>query len=272
MRHWTLARDAEGIALLTLDKEGASANTLGADVLAELNEALDLLDARPAGRSRDRIGQGERLHRRRRRRRVQGHRERGGRARDRAPRLGYVRASRRRPLSDCRAHPRLLPGRRAGARARVPLSRRRRRTRHATRPARSHARDRAGLGRDEAPAAIGRCAGGARHDADRTHDRRPPREATRDCRRVRAAADHGQRRARHPQGAPSPTPAAVSALADAEPAGAARDRGKGQTRSRQARAPRALSRALRDPRHLGRSTTAMRSPCRRRIRRRFRRS
>ena len=34
MRHWTLARDADGIARLTLDKAGASANTLGADVLA----------------------------------------------------------------------------------------------------------------------------------------------------------------------------------------------------------------------------------------------
>ena len=50
MRHWTLARDAEGIARLTLDKEGASANTLGADVLAEFNEALDALDRdAPAG-------------------------------------------------------------------------------------------------------------------------------------------------------------------------------------------------------------------------------
>ena len=29
MRHWTLARDADGIARLTLDKAGASANTLG---------------------------------------------------------------------------------------------------------------------------------------------------------------------------------------------------------------------------------------------------
>jgi len=47
MRHWTLARDADGIARLTLDREGASANTLGAEVLAEFNAALDLLDREP---------------------------------------------------------------------------------------------------------------------------------------------------------------------------------------------------------------------------------
>jgi len=47
MRHWTLARDADGIARLTLDKQGASANTLGAEVLGEFNEALDALDRDP---------------------------------------------------------------------------------------------------------------------------------------------------------------------------------------------------------------------------------
>ena len=47
MRHWTLGRDADGIARLTLDKEGASANTLGAEVLAEFNEALDVLEREP---------------------------------------------------------------------------------------------------------------------------------------------------------------------------------------------------------------------------------
>ncbi len=47
MRHWTLARDAEGIARLTLDREGASTNTLGAPVLAEFNEALDMLEREP---------------------------------------------------------------------------------------------------------------------------------------------------------------------------------------------------------------------------------
>src|SRR5438046_3499506 len=47
MHHWTLARDADGIARLTLDRAGTSINTLGAPVLAELNEALDQLDRDP---------------------------------------------------------------------------------------------------------------------------------------------------------------------------------------------------------------------------------
>ena len=51
MRHWTITRDAEGqnagIATLTLDKVGASMNTLSAEVMAELSEALDELDRNP---------------------------------------------------------------------------------------------------------------------------------------------------------------------------------------------------------------------------------
>ena len=47
MRHWILTRDADGFARLTFDKAGATTNTLSADVLAELNEALDELDRDP---------------------------------------------------------------------------------------------------------------------------------------------------------------------------------------------------------------------------------
>jgi 3-hydroxyacyl-CoA dehydrogenase/enoyl-CoA hydratase/3-hydroxybutyryl-CoA epimerase len=47
MKHWTLARLPDGLAQLTLDRAGASANTLSADVLVELNEALDELDRDP---------------------------------------------------------------------------------------------------------------------------------------------------------------------------------------------------------------------------------
>jgi 3-hydroxyacyl-CoA dehydrogenase / enoyl-CoA hydratase / 3-hydroxybutyryl-CoA epimerase len=47
MRHWTLTRAADGIARLTFDKAGATMNTLSADVLAELNTALDELDRTP---------------------------------------------------------------------------------------------------------------------------------------------------------------------------------------------------------------------------------
>ena len=44
MQHWTIEREADGIAWLTLDKIGATANTLSGEVLGELNEALDLLE------------------------------------------------------------------------------------------------------------------------------------------------------------------------------------------------------------------------------------
>jgi len=47
MQHWTLTRDTDGLAWLTFDKAGATANTLSAAVLAELHEALDLLDREP---------------------------------------------------------------------------------------------------------------------------------------------------------------------------------------------------------------------------------
>jgi len=47
MQHWTIEREADGFSWLTLDKVGATANTLSGEVLAELNEALDLLDREP---------------------------------------------------------------------------------------------------------------------------------------------------------------------------------------------------------------------------------
>ena len=47
MQNWTISRDADGIAWLTFDKAGATANTLSAAVLAELNDALDMFDRDP---------------------------------------------------------------------------------------------------------------------------------------------------------------------------------------------------------------------------------
>ena len=50
MQHWNITRDADGLAWLTFDKAGATVNTLSAAVLAELNDALDILDRdRPKG-------------------------------------------------------------------------------------------------------------------------------------------------------------------------------------------------------------------------------
>lgn len=46
MANWTELRDAEGIAWLTLDKPGTSANVLSRDVLTELDELLRALAAR----------------------------------------------------------------------------------------------------------------------------------------------------------------------------------------------------------------------------------
>ena len=103
MQHWTLTRDADGLARLTLDRAGASTNTLGAPVLAELNAALDELDRDPprglviasgkangfiAGADVDEFGQLA---------------ERGRRAGAGQARLGHVRASGRRQVSDRRA-------------------------------------------------------------------------------------------------------------------------------------------------------------------------
>ncbi len=47
MQHWTITRDADGLAWLTFDKAGTATNTLSAAVLVEFNEALDILDREP---------------------------------------------------------------------------------------------------------------------------------------------------------------------------------------------------------------------------------
>lgn len=49
-RHFKLTRDADGVAWLLFDREGASANTLSAEVIAELDKVLASIEAdRPAG-------------------------------------------------------------------------------------------------------------------------------------------------------------------------------------------------------------------------------
>jgi 3-hydroxyacyl-CoA dehydrogenase/enoyl-CoA hydratase/3-hydroxybutyryl-CoA epimerase len=49
-KHFRLARDADGVAWLLFDRAGASANTLSAEVLEELDNVLNLVEAdRPAG-------------------------------------------------------------------------------------------------------------------------------------------------------------------------------------------------------------------------------
>src|SRR5438477_13003680 len=49
-KHFKLARDADGVAWLLFDRGGASANTLSADVIEELDNVLNLVESdRPAG-------------------------------------------------------------------------------------------------------------------------------------------------------------------------------------------------------------------------------
>ena len=46
--NWTLARDAEGLAWLTLDRPDRTTNTLSRAVLDELMQVLDVLEAEQA--------------------------------------------------------------------------------------------------------------------------------------------------------------------------------------------------------------------------------
>src|SRR5476651_1312811 len=43
-QHWKLATDADGIAWLVLDKQGAGANTLSEDVISELDGVLTTIE------------------------------------------------------------------------------------------------------------------------------------------------------------------------------------------------------------------------------------
>jgi 3-hydroxyacyl-CoA dehydrogenase/enoyl-CoA hydratase/3-hydroxybutyryl-CoA epimerase len=47
LQHWKLIREVDGLAVLTLDKAGASTNTLSKAVMVELNQVLDQLERDP---------------------------------------------------------------------------------------------------------------------------------------------------------------------------------------------------------------------------------
>ncbi len=64
-KHFKLTRDGDGIAWLLFDREGASANTLSADVLEELSQIVDLARKRAPGRIGCPFGKAIGLHRRR---------------------------------------------------------------------------------------------------------------------------------------------------------------------------------------------------------------
>ena len=66
-RNFKLTRDADGVAWLLFDREGASANTLSADLIEELDKVLAELESAAARRPRHSLREDIRLHRRRRR-------------------------------------------------------------------------------------------------------------------------------------------------------------------------------------------------------------
>ena len=119
-KNFKLTRDADGVAWLLFDREGASANTLSADLIEELDKVLAELEGQRPDRPRHPLRQEIRLHRRRRRQRVS-RRHRSGRGRDRdRPRACRDRPPGRIADSDGRRDSRLLPRRRPRSGAGLP--------------------------------------------------------------------------------------------------------------------------------------------------------
>ena len=120
-RNFKLTRDADGVAWLLFDREGASANTLSADVIEELDKVLAELESAAADRPRDPLGQDIRLHRRRRRQRVSRRHRSAARSR---PQIGRAHAVIDRlealRIPTRRRDPRLLPRRRPRSGAGLP--------------------------------------------------------------------------------------------------------------------------------------------------------
>ncbi len=147
---WKMERDAEGIVWLTLDKPGSSTNVLGRAILEELGGLVDQIAANRAEGRGDPLGQAERLHCRRGHQGVHRLQERDGRVRPHPRRPARVRAPRSAALPHGRGHSGLRARRRAGAGARVPLSRGRGRRALVAWPARSAARHSSGFRRHRA--------------------------------------------------------------------------------------------------------------------------
>ena len=261
MQHWTITRERRRARTLTFDKAGATANTLSAAVLAELNEALDLLDREPPKGLIDPLGQGERLHRRRRRRRVRRGQGRGRRARDRAGAAG-TRSSGSRTSSIRRS--RWCSGFCLGGGLELALACR-------YRVVVDEPGTRLGLpevmlgivpgwgGIKRLPRLIGAPAALDLLLTGKTIDARRAKRLG-DRRRMRAGAHHGEHRARRAAHAAAAAAAPVAAVADARSAGAPLHRGAGaRSRWRSARGASTIRRRTRSS-TCGSSTTAMRWP------------
>ncbi len=179
LRDWRFSIDLQGIAWAVFDREGESQNSLGR---RRAGGAGGHRRAGRAGRARQvdprarlHLRQGEGLHRRRRRARVRAAAQTsaGGRQRHAGQRLSRPHRAAADPGGVL--HPRLLPRRRPGAGARLPLAHRHARRRHAPRLPRGAARHLPGLQRHGALDPPGRRAGRHADDADRLDDPRQRR-------------------------------------------------------------------------------------------------
>ena len=145
IRHWSLTVDADRVAWLTLDRAEAAANSLSREVLEELDARLDRARAAGASRPRDRVREGG-LHRWRGR---PASSRRSALPRKRCPSCGRRMRSWS-AWSDCpaprRRNQRLLPRRRARARAGLSPPRLCRRSEDGSRLPRGDARHSPGFG------------------------------------------------------------------------------------------------------------------------------
>ena len=251
MQHWTLTRDTDDLAWLTFDRAGATANTLSAAVLAELHEALDVLDRAPPKGLVIRSGKANGF--------IAGADvEEFGEVKDDAGALAIVKRgwdAFERLAAVAYPTLALVRGFCLGGGLELALACR-------YRVVVDEPGTRLGLpevmlgivpgwgGIKRLPQA-GRRARCARPAPHRQDDRRAPREEAGHRRRVRSGADHGRDGARRAARAAAAAFAQVPAVADAEPARAAVHRGVGREEGRTARAPRTLSGAVRGARPVG---------------------
>ena len=256
-RHFYWETDKDGLAWLTFDKQGESANTFSKEALNAARRLPRRDQGRLAQGPHHPLGEGQ-LHRRRRRRGVHPLQDAAGGARVRAPGLGRAAEAARAALPHHRDGQRLLHGRRRRAGARLPLPRRARRPEDALRAARGDARHHAGVARRAVAAEAGRAGGRVRHDPHRQVDRRAAREAHGPGRPGGAAAHPREHGAHRHAGSQAEEEASASPKESCWLEIGGRLAGAG-SRSRGARGRSTTPRPTRSS-SCGASTTATRSP------------
>ena len=194
LHDWRFSVDRQGIAWAVFDREGESQNSFSRRALEELGAIVEAVErgARErtirglviiSGKEKGFIVGADVREFEQLDQRARGDREREPRQRLPRPHRAHARA--RRVL-----HPRLLPRRRAGAGAGLPLAHRHPRRRHPPRLPRGAARHLPRLQRHRPLHPPGRRAGGHADDADGLHD--PRRRGARHGPRRRAGAEPAQ--------------------------------------------------------------------------------